>query len=344
MRHWTTVDRPVGEQFSYWREVICEAFTPLASQRASRHRAPGPREPGISSWVRSSALTATNCAEVSSETQLIRHGEAEVRRTESEQVFVNLQLAGHCVGVQDGRRCVVPAGGFALFDTTRTYDLDFVADPGSGEWRAVSFRVPRKRLLPLLADPHGFTSVAHDAKRGGGAGLVASTMMSIWRNLDGLDAPSADAAESAFTTMLAAGIGADTGSADTRQETLDAGLRAAINRYLAANLQAGELSPRRVAHRFGISVRKLHVLYEQTPRTFAQTVTEMKVDACARELAAGTAARTLTDLATRWGFCDLSHMNKVFRAHRGCRPSEYRARAVERPSLLTGETSADEAE
>lgn len=331
MRHWTTVDRPAGEQFSYWREVICEAFTPLATQRSSAHRPPGPREQGISSWVRSSMLTATNCAEVSSEAQLIRHGEAEVRRTDSDQVFVNLQVAGHCAAVQDGRRCVVPPGGFALFDTTRTYDLDFVADDTSGEWRAVSFRVPRARLIPLLADPHGFTSVTHDAKKPGAASLVASTMMSIWRNVDGLDAASADAAESAFTTMLAVGIGADPGSAERRQGILDAELRAAINRHLAANLLTGELSPQRVAHRFGISVRKLHLLYEGSPQTFAQTVTEMKVDACARELTAGAASRTLTELAARWGFCDLSHMNKVFRTHRACLPSEYRARAEERP-------------
>lgn len=330
MRYWTTSDRPEREQFSYWREVICEAFTPLATRRSSAHRAPGPRELGITSWVQSSMLTATNCAEVSSETQLISHGDAEVRRTGSHQVFVNLQLDGHCVGTQDGRRCVVPPGGFALFDTTREYDLDFVAGAESGEWRVVSFRVPRARLLPLLAEPQGFTSVVHDGKERGTSNLVASTMMSIWRNLDGLDVQAADAAESAFTTMLAADVGADAGVAETRQDTLDATLRAAINRHLAANLRTGELSPQRVAHRFGVSVRKLHGLYEGSPRTFAQTVTDMRVAACARELEAGTAPRSLTELASRWGFCDLSHLNRVFRAHKGCLPSEYRMRALER--------------
>lgn len=91
MRYWTTVDRPVGEQFSYWREVICEAFTPLATEQRSAHRPSGPRQAGIESWVRSNPLTTTNCAEVVSATQLITHGEAEVRRTESDHVFVNLQ-------------------------------------------------------------------------------------------------------------------------------------------------------------------------------------------------------------------------------------------------------------
>lgn len=323
MRYWTTGDRPVAEQFSYWREVICEAFTPLATQRTAAHRPPGPRDPGITSWVQSAMLTSTNCAEVSSRTQLISHGAAEVRRTDSEQVFVNLQLRGHCVASQNGRSCVVPTGGFALFDTTSEYELEFVEDPAAQEWRVVSFRVPRATLLPLLADPHGFTSVAHDAATNGAARLVASTMMSIWSNIDDLDHGAADAAETAFTTMLAAGIGGCDTLRDTGRATLDATLRAAVNRYLAAHLRTADLSAARVARRFGVSVRKLHGLYEGTGLSFAQTVMALRVEGCARELAAGGNRLSMTEMAARWGFCDLSHLNRVFRAQRGCLPSEY---------------------
>lgn len=324
MRYWTTADRPLREQFSYWREVICEAFAPLATQRTAAHRPPGPRDPGITSWVQSAMLTATNCAEVSSRTQLITHGEAEVRRTTSEQVFVNLQLHGHCVASQDGRTCVVPAGGFALFDTTSEYRLEFVEDPAVQEWRVVSFRVPRANLLPLLADPHGFTSVTHDGSTGGAANLVASTMLSIWSNIDGLDPGAADAAESAFTTMLAAGVGAGDALREGGRETLDATLRAAVNRYLAANVRTADLSAPRVARRFGVSVRKLHGLYEGTGRSFAQTIMGLRVEGCTRELAAGANGISMTEMAARWGFSDLSHLNRVFRAHHGCRPSELR--------------------
>ena len=330
MRYWTTADRPVSEQFSYWREVICEAFTPLAAQRKASHFPTGRREPGITSWVHSQILTSTNCAELASKTQLITHGKAELRRTTSEQVFVNLQLSGHCVGSQDGRNCVVGPGGFALFDTTREYDLEFVEDPATQEWHVVSFRVPRANLLPLLADPYGFTSIAHDSASGGTANLVASTMLSIWRNINDLDHGAADAAESAFTTMLAAGVGGGDAVHDARRGTLDAVLRAAINRYLAANLRTAEdLSAPQVAQRFGVSVRKLHGLYEGTGRSFAQTVMALRVEGCARELAAGVSRRSMTEMAARWGFADLSHLNRVFRAHHGCLPSEFRAAAVE---------------
>ena len=36
----------------------------------------------------------------------------------------------------------------------------------------------------------------------------------------------------------------------------------------------------------------------------------------------------MTEMAARWGFADLSHLNRVFRAHHGCRPSEFRDAAA----------------
>jgi AraC-like DNA-binding protein len=330
--YWTTTDRPVAEQFSYWREVICEAFAPLATERRAAHRPPGPRDPGITSWVRSTPLTATNCAEVVSATQLISHGEAEVRRTDSDRVFVNLQLRGHCVAAQGDRTCDVPPGSFAMFDTTSEYRLEFVGEPATQEWHVLSFRVPRAQLIPLLADPHGFTAVTHDARAGGIANIVASMMTSIWSNADSLDRAAASAADTAFTAVLAAAAGGSGALRDTCREELDATLRAAIHRYLAANLRHADVSAARVARRFGISLRKLHGLYEGTGRTFGQTVMTLRVEGCAGELASGTGPHSLTELASMWGFCDLSHLNRVFRARYNCRPSEYRAAAAPEPT------------
>ncbi|MBN9103041.1 MAG: helix-turn-helix domain-containing protein [Pseudonocardia sp.] len=326
MRYWTTTDRPAGEQFSYWREVICEAFTPLATERRSAHRPSGPRQPGIESWVRSNALTGTNCAEVVSATQLITHGEAEVRRTDSDHVFVNLQLRGHCVGGQGDRTCLVQPGGFAMFDTTSEYRLEFVGEPATQEWHVVSFRVPRIQLIRLLADPHAFTAVTHDASTGGAASLVASTMMSIWKTVDTLDRSATEAADTAFTALLAAAAGGGDQLRDACRDELDAALRASINRYVVANLRHSDLSAARVARRFGISLRKLHRLYEGTGQSFTQTVMTLRVEGCARELASGTRL-SLTELASRWGFCDLSHLNKVFRTRYDCLPSQYRNQA-----------------
>jgi AraC-like DNA-binding protein len=249
-----------------------------------------------------------------------------VRRTRSDQIFVNLQLRGHCIASQGGRTCLVPAGSFALFDTTSEYVLEFFEDAKVQEWRALSFRVPRANLLPLLAEPTNSTAIVHDGRVGGCGNIVASTMASIWGSLDSLSRAEADGAEIAFSTILAAAVGGKDRAREYDRESIDRALRASINRYLAAHLRTGhDLSAPSVARRFNVSVRKLHGLYTDSDFTFAKTLMKLRVEGCARELASAEQVRSLTDVATRWGFCDLSHLNRVFRVHYGCSPADYRS-------------------
>ncbi|WP_308818717.1 helix-turn-helix domain-containing protein [Pseudonocardia alni] len=324
MHYWTTDDRPAAEQFSYWREVVCEAFTPLSADRTDDPPGGDRRNPRLRSWVRASMLVSTNCAEVSSQSQFLRHGRAEVGRTTGEDLFLNLQVRGQCIVSQGDRVCTVPAGSFHVVDSTREFHQHYIEDGPSREWRVISFRLPRERIVPLLADPDGFTAVEHDARAGGIDSVVASTMLATWRNIDRLDRADADAAESAVNTVLAAAAGGRRDIFESRREEMDSALRASVNRYLAANLRgSAPLSAPAVAQRFGISLRKLHSLYEGTERTFARTTMALRVEACAAQLRAGTTISG-TELAAWWGFSDLSHLNRAFRAHYGCLPSEFR--------------------
>ncbi|MFB9384458.1 helix-turn-helix domain-containing protein [Pseudonocardia petroleophila] len=314
MRTWSTDELPAGEQFSYWRDVICEAFTPLSPRRRAETSAGGLR-----GWVRSSPLSSTNCAAIGSTAQKHVHGAAEVRRTPADSVFVNLVLSGVCVGEQRGRTCELRAGEFGMFDATEPFSLDYVED-----WEVLSFRVPREKLLPLLARPEGATAVTHSGARPSTAAVIAM-MRTVWQTVDGLDVPTATAMDDAFASVLAAAVG---GSPDVRPQCradAEAALRGAINRHILASLRWGDLSAAAVAARFEISVRKLHALYEDHALTYGQQVRRMRVEACARDVADAGRGTSLTAIAARWGFSDLSHLNRVFRAELGCSPSEYRA-------------------
>ncbi len=324
MQYLTLADKPITEQFAYWREVICQVCTPLAAEREPVDRGGYPAG-GMTGWVRSSTVGSTHLAQVCSASQSLEHGVDEIRRMASDDVFVALQLRGHCVAVQGDRTCRIPPGGFAMFDTARTYRLSYSGDAADGEWQVLSLRVPRARLLPLVEAPDSFTAVTHDATGGGIASLVASTMTATWRNADSLKEGAALSAEAALLTLLAAVAGDTADQRGTRRSALDSALRASISRYVRANVHRGELSAGAVARTFAISVRKLHALYENSDHTFAQTVMSARLEACAADLAGGAGARTLTETAARWGFADLSHMNRVFRARYGCLPSEYRA-------------------
>jgi AraC-like DNA-binding protein len=322
MRYWTTCDLPADEQFSYWREVICEAFAPLAADRRPIRRTADQWDISLPSWVRVAPVGSINCAEACSKAQTISHGKAELRRTSSEHVFVNFQLHGESITRQHGRTCHVRVGGFALVDTTDEYEIDLYEDDRIGEWSVLAFRIPRDRLTPMLANPTDFTAKAHDCAAGL-PNVVSSLMKTMLSNSQTFDSDAAAVVENAFVTTLAA-VASGEVSDHSDRNAIDDALRAAINRHIATNLRHADLSALKIARHFGISVRKLYKLYEDEERSYAQNVMALRVEGCARELVAEGNDRSLSEIATRWGFCDLSHLNRVFRAHYGCRPSEYR--------------------
>jgi len=80
-----------------------------------------------------------------------------------------------------------------------------------------------------------------------------------------------------------------------------------------------------VAARFGISVRTLHLRFERLGETFGRWLLDNRLDACGKALRdPHQRAAAISEIAYRWGFNDLSHFNKAFRAQFDMTPGEWR--------------------
>ncbi|MGH7005023.1 MAG: helix-turn-helix domain-containing protein, partial [Alphaproteobacteria bacterium] len=102
--------------------------------------------------------------------------------------------------------------------------------------------------------------------------------------------------------------------------------RDALRAHLARNLADPTLSPRGAADALGISVRLVHRLFEEMGTSFGRWVLERRLDACRRALD-GPAPRAISDIAFAWGFNELSHFSRAFKARFGVAPRDFRARA-----------------
>lgn len=317
---WSTAQVTPAEQYAYWRHALTQTYTPLL---------PVGLGSGADQWVGNGELRGSiqertlgdiRVSRIESIRQTHRHGRRELARTDDEVVFVNLQVAGRCKGRQGNRVCVSQPGTFAVFDATQEFQLEYLDD-----WAAISLRIPRESLLMFTPSLERVTSVAVGGGRGLGA-VVADLMGTLWRvGGDIADTPhGSDSIGQIFLPALAAALRDEgTGSpADRFQD--DAAIRSAVLRHVRRHLKGGDLSPPAVASTFGISVRKLHQLFESTASTFRQTVTQLRVEACSADIRRGDPGRTLTRIAAAWGFADLSHMNRVFRATVNRMPSSYR--------------------
>jgi AraC family transcriptional regulator, positive regulator of tynA and feaB len=99
----------------------------------------------------------------------------------------------------------------------------------------------------------------------------------------------------------------------------------ALLAFCRQNLHDAELSPQRVADHFGISLRTLHLRFKQIGQTFGRWVLDNRLAACRAALRdQNQRGLNISEIAYRWGFNDLSHFNKAFRAQFNQTPRDWR--------------------
>jgi AraC family transcriptional regulator, positive regulator of tynA and feaB len=314
MRTWTTETYPQNEQFSYWREVLCEAFVSLDPVRKRP-------EVGFTGQVCTRPLDRTAQTTIFSRGQFINRRMEEIRRNPVEFCFANFQLEGSCVVRQDGRESFVAAGDFSVVDSTRPYFLDF-----RGDWRVLSFRIPRNQLVSKLVSPRETTARCVSGTTG--AGLVATQFM---RSLDQLDenlsATAQEGLSSALNGVIAVALGCTVDAQEQDQRSLRCALRQAVENYIADNLADPLLSPESIALRFRVSRRTLYSLFEDSPLSVSGTIRELRLERSARDLTRSDRPTVLA-VALRWGFNDLSQYSRSFKSRFGVSPRTFATTSV----------------
>lgn len=328
METWTTGALAEKDQFSYWREVLCEAYIALNPTR------PSPTGGFIGS-VAARPLSSVNVTTIASCRQKIYRGRSEISRMPREVYFLNLQVRGQCCMQQGGRAALLDPGEFALVDSTEPYLNDYCSD----DWEQHSFRIPRHLLRPLLKNPDHATATKIGAN-GGIEAVTVEYLMSIARNVDTL-APTGTALTSSMVELVALAVG---GNAQVREQgrgSARQALHGLLLKHIELNIADPDLSPGSVAAHFGITPRYLHKVLEESGRSFGRLVLEGRLERCASRLTSGR--DSVTEVAMSMGFNDLSHFSRTFRQKYGVSPREYRNEAGPALLQMPGPTDAAKA-
>lgn len=305
MAVWDTKSIPAGEQFDYYREVICRAFVPLlpiAEGKPDR----------FESAVDTRTMGDLNRARVSAPMQKTHHGPAEVAATGDEFYFVNLQLQGRCRAQQGATDSVIEPGQFTVLDTSRPFYLEFDRD-----WQMLSFRLPRAYLDTQMLGRD--VPLGTQVRSSGAAAAVPALMNALW-SVD--EATPNEVAGSMLASFAAAVAGALLGSAEVAQVPRDAHLRALVQQHLLAHLADPGLSVMSVSRDFGISPRTLHSLFEREDHTFAATLRGLRMTRAEQLLR--TTSLSVTAVGEQVGYPDPSSFGRAFRGANGESPLVFR--------------------
>jgi AraC-like DNA-binding protein len=303
------------DQFAAWREVCCQhvyAITP------DRKASPG----GFRGAMRARQLVGLDVVELRCEGHRVLRRNEDISRASSDTYYLYSQVGEAAWFLQDDRHVLALRGDLVLADPNRPFSTG-----SSGDFDFRIWRLPRKRLDVHLASP-GSLPMIHLRRGTPECALIASCLEGLAGGGEHIDPRIAEPVADQLVRLvaLAAGI-----APELREPSRVAVRLAALRRiqeYVAANLADAALTPGSVAGRLGLSVRKLHMLFEPTGVSFGTWLAARRLAEARRLLAHPSwANRSIVDVALAVGFNDLSTFYRAFRAESRMTPGEYRAGA-----------------
>ena len=305
---WSTDAIRAHERFSYWREALCQSMFNLTIEAAPQ---------GFSARVASRSAGILRFASSEATGYRVLRNRRDIDTAPSDHYSVFVQLQGRSVITQQDQALAIDPSDICISDGRFPFHADL---PGHG--RRIIAVIPREmvdRRAPWLRG-----KALHKL-------AAASPFVDLAkRHLLQLAPPDSTLSEGAtgLLTENLCNLLALASANDVATSRLQPELQMeAILAFCRQNLHDAELTPQRVADRFGISVRTLHLRFSQIGETFGRWLLESRLEACRMALRdKNQRGVNISDIAYRWGFNDLSHFNKVFRARFEQTPREWRNR------------------
>ncbi|MBX3530667.1 MAG: helix-turn-helix domain-containing protein [Rhizobiaceae bacterium] len=229
------------------------------------------------------------------------------------------QARGRSMAKQGSRVAMLNPSDMVLLSPHE--NCDFI---NRGMIRHLSFSIPEAALHRALGDediPHAIP-IAGDSALGS---ILAGLLLQVHgrsAELARFVTPTLDVAMASLLTPLIR----ETGNTDRGIERMpDIVSTMSVIRFVDANLRNANLSPKYIARALDCSVRHVHRAFEGTGMTISAYIKEERLKASANELRAPRhAADSITEIAMRWGFSEVSHFSRSFRDQFGYSPREYR--------------------
>jgi AraC family transcriptional regulator, positive regulator of tynA and feaB len=301
------------DRVAYWHDIACKVFV----NHEGRVSAPN----AFNAIVHQASLGELTLVDIESlGLESVRRTARNIVHGEDNVFLLCLQLQGSAVMSQDGRDAVIHPGDFTLLDAQRPYFCRYA------HRKQITLKIPHRALKARLAGSSELT--AYTVRRAPGVSELLSSYVAMVRDRMHVLQPAAksqiaehvlDLAALALTTQTTNDIPA----LSSGRAVALLNLRMAIEKRLTDP----KLDPTAAAGAAGISVRYANHLLSQQGTSLERFIMTRRLERCRAALEDHQQNhRTIGEIAYAWGFGDLSHFNRRFKAAYGCTPRDYRRR------------------
>jgi AraC-like DNA-binding protein len=309
---YSTSDVHPRDGLAYWVEVVTKGFARLAVT-------PNAGSPFRAS-VRTGLLGALSVSVYDCDRHICERCAPDIARAADDDVFLCLQQAGTSLHIQDERIAVMGPGTLCLVDPRRP----FTGHTGDG--KVITVKLPRQALEARTGNVASLACRIVDGRKPV-AGLALGFLSMLPERIEALDAAAAEKVAQLTIDLVMLSFAAESEARvalSSRRAVTLTFLKAAIE----ARLPDPELKPAAAAAAVGISVRYANALLADEDSCLERYIIGRRLERCRRALEdPAQAHRRIGEIAFGWGFSDLSHFVRRFKAEFGCSPGEYRKRS-----------------
>jgi AraC-like DNA-binding protein len=236
-----------------------------------------------------------------------RRGSAEIAASQGDVLGLLFSRKGRIELDFDGEDATLLPGQFVLWDGSRPGG--FTTDGSVDNHTLVVPRELMTNVAPEYQEAVGKPlPSSHPA-----AQVMANFLDALMPMVGGLDRVSRHAVAGAALELLPAVI--------ARSDRLEepppaAALLTAVRFYIDEHLGDPALSPASIARANAISLRTLYRLFEAADESVSAAIRDRRLSRCHADLTRGT-DESVTGIAFRWGFRNMSHFSRLFRERYG---------------------------
>jgi AraC-like DNA-binding protein len=309
----TTADLLPRDRVAFWHDVASKVFADhdFSVQRPSDFNAT--LDHGALGQIEIVQIDGAGVRQTTRSAVHIAHGEDDV-------FFLGLQVSGSGAMSQDGRDAALGPSEFVLLDGQRPSTTRF-ADPS----KQIVLKIPRRALNARLATSSQLTArtVRHTDVLGG---LVSEYVRLLPSRIGKLQPMEKAAIAEQVLDLVALSLAAEGGKDRPALSSAKAVALLRLRTAVEARLSDPSLDPTAAAAAAGISVRYANALLKAEHSSLERLIVSRRLDRCRRALEdPAQAYRSIGEIAFAWGFSDLSHFTRRFKAVFGSTPRDHRA-------------------
>jgi AraC family transcriptional regulator, positive regulator of tynA and feaB len=301
---------PKPDDFDAWANALttsCGAFHPVKSKTFDRHSFIGKVVPVTAPGSLSTSYIATNCSH-------IYRKRKDIGIDDQNFFYLVIQQRGQARMCQGSDDADLAAGDLILLDVSQPSDFYF-----HGLSQQLSIILPRHVVDDVFRH-----KPVKSGQRIPGDLKVSQMITQLATSALSFENPEREE-ELAFLEALATLLKpvacvTKLGEVPVQNHHL---LRKAMV-FIDATLDRGQVSAEMVAREINVSVRTLYRLFAQTGTSLSRYVIDRRLERCAISLAESRDDRSISLIADRAGFADISHFSRAFKQKYGVSPRLWR--------------------